>query len=81
MLLAVKRASGVVHVHAEVVGGVCSCVHWGYCDDAAEKSSVRAVGCNLHLSLNCLLCTLNAKTSENAIRRVYLLTFDVCEQP
>lgn len=28
---------------------------------AAEKSYVTAVGCNLHLSLNCLPCTLNAK--------------------
>lgn len=30
-------------------------------DYAAENSYVRAVGCNLHLSLNCLPCTLNAK--------------------
>lgn len=30
-------------------------------DYAAESSHVRAVGCNLHLSLNCLPCTFNAK--------------------
>lgn len=30
-------------------------------DYAAESSNVKVVGCDLHLSLNCLLCTLNAK--------------------
>lgn len=35
-------------------------------DYAAEISNVKAVGCNLHLSLNCLLCTLNAKPVKNA---------------
>ena len=28
---------------------------------AAEYSNVKLVGCNLHVSLNCLPCTFNAK--------------------
>lgn len=40
---------------------MCDPVSAGCFDYAAEDSFVRAVGCNLHLSLNCLPCTFNAK--------------------
>lgn len=39
----------------------CNLMSTGCLVNAAEYSNVKAVGCNLHVRLNCLPCTFNAK--------------------